>query len=214
MKKNVKKIVLFFFTGTILLSCKRPEKTVAPIISNEELTTIQLKLTNTVNAVDTLTAQWQQLLDANGNPLPVDTSKAVLTLTANATYTCSLLIYDKSQNPVVNVTTEIYYRRNYHLFFYQPTPITTQNLIISNTSTDIPGTPTSTSGSYLNLTVIRTDYDTNNPPLQVGLSTNFVTGAASSGRLRVVLRHQPDAKNGTYAPGSSDLDINFSVIIN
>jgi hypothetical protein len=214
MKKTVKKMLWFSFGGLIAFSCKKPEQTVAPIIANEALTTIQLKLSNTTNPSDTLTAQWEQLLDNKGNPLPADTSKAVLALKANATYTCSLLIFDKSQSPVVNVTDEIFNRRNYHLEYYQPTPITSQNMVISDTTTNIPGTPTASAGPYLNLVVKRTDMDTNNPPLQVGLSTKFITGAASSGRLRVVQRHQPNVKNGTYAPGSADFDVNFTVSIN
>jgi hypothetical protein len=40
-----------------------------------------------------------------------------------------------------------------------------------------------------------------------------VTGAASSGTIRVVQRHQPNAKNGTYSPGSTDFDITFAVNI-
>jgi hypothetical protein len=68
-------------------------------------------------------------------------------------------------------------------------------------------------GNPLNLTVTRTDLDNNNPPMQIGLTDNFVTGAASTGILRVVLRHQPNAKNGTYDPGSSDLDVTYAVTI-
>jgi hypothetical protein len=50
--------------------------------------------------------------------------------------------------------------------------------------------------------------------LQIGLTDNFVTGAASNGWLRVVLRHQPNVKNGTYDPGSTDFDVNYKVNIN
>ena len=123
------------------------------------------------------------------------------------------MIWDKTQTPPTNVTAEIKARENYHLFYFQPTPISSANLIISNTTTNIPGTPTSVTGPYLNLTVTRTDYDTNNPPLQVGLTDVFTTGDSSNGNLRVVLRHQPNAKNGTYTPGSSDLDVNYKITI-
>jgi hypothetical protein len=61
--------------------------------------------------------------------------------------------------------------------------------------------------------VTSTDVDSNNPPLRIGLSDKFVTGAASNGILRVVLRHQPNAKNGTYDPGSTDLDVTYAVNI-
>jgi hypothetical protein len=61
--------------------------------------------------------------------------------------------------------------------------------------------------------VTTTDTDTNNPPLPIGFKTSFKTGAASTGYLRVVLRHQPNVKDGTFAPGSTDLDAGFTVSI-
>ncbi|HXA01760.1 MAG TPA: hypothetical protein VNW99_07220 [Cytophagaceae bacterium] len=197
----------------MLAACNKKEKAVAPTISNEALTTVQLVLINTASPFDKDTATWQQLLDVNGNPLPEDTSKAILNLHAGTTYTAQVLMYDKTQTPATNVSDEIKQRANYHLFFFQPTPISPSNYVISTTTTNIPGTVTSASGPYLNLTVNRTDYDTNNPPMQVGLTDNFVTGAASDGHLRVVMRHQPNVKNGTYDPGSSDADISFRVHI-
>jgi hypothetical protein len=200
-------------TILMIVACNKKEKAVAPTISNEALTTVQLVLVNINTPFDKDTATWQQLLDVNGNPLPEDTSKAILNLHANTTYTAQVLMYDKTQNPATNVSDEIKQRANYHLFFFQPTPISPSNYVISTTTTNIPGTATSASGPYLNLSVSRTDYDTNNPPMQVGLTNNFVTGIASDGHLRMVMRHQPNVKNGTYDPGSSDVDISFRVHI-
>jgi hypothetical protein len=139
-----------------------------------------------------------------------------MNLKANATYSAQVILLDETQKPAVVVSDEIAQRANYHLFFFQPTPIAASSLVIGVGSTDIPvadGTVVSASGPYLNLVVSRTDHDTNNPPLPVGLTDNFVTGAASNGWLRVVLRHQPNVKNGTYDPGSADLDVNYQVTI-
>jgi len=212
IRKNILllSLVVVFTTGC----SKKPEESVAPNIANEELTTVQLAVRNTQAPFDVDTATWQQLLGANGIPLPVDTSKAFLSLHTNTIYAVQVLIFDKTQTPPTNVTAEILVRENYHLFYFQPTPISPANLIISDTTTNIPGTLTSATGPYLNLTVKRTDHDTNVPPLQVGLLDNFYTRDSSSGNLRVVLRHQPNAKNGTYAPGSSDLDVNYHITIN
>ncbi|HVU94683.1 MAG TPA: hypothetical protein VHE34_05640 [Puia sp.] len=199
----------------LLAGCNKKESTGTPAPpSNEFLTTVELKLTNTADANDTQTAIWRQL-DPTGSAAP-DTSLAILNLKANATYSAQVILLDETQKPAVVVSDEIKQRQNYHLFFFQPTPISASNLVISNTSTDIPandGTVTSATGPYLNLVVSRTDQDSNNPPLQIGLTDNFVTGAASTGWLRVVLRHQPNVKNGTYDPGSSDLDVNYKVNI-
>jgi len=200
----------------VMAGCNKKESTVTPAPpGNEFLTTVELKLTNAADVTDTMTAIWRQL-DPSNAALP-DTSKAILNLKANATYNAQVIILDETQTPVVNVTDEIHDRVNYHLFYFQPTPIPASSLVISNTSTDIPtsdGTVVSATGPYLNLVVTRTDLDNNNPPLQVGLTDNFVTGAASNGWLRVVLRHQPNVKNGTYDPGSTDLDVNYKININ
>jgi hypothetical protein len=136
-----------------------------------------------------------------------------LNLKANAKYNVKVVMLDTTQTPTFDVSAEIKERANYHLFFFQPTPVSSQNLVFGTTSASIPGTEPSATGPYLNLTVSRTDQDTNNPPLQVGLTDLLTTGDASSGKLRVILRHQPNAKNGTFDPGSSDLDVNFIVNI-
>jgi hypothetical protein len=182
---------------------------------NEFLTTVQLAFQNAIDPTDKGIASWRQL-DPTG-AAPPDTSKAILNLKANSTYNVQMIILDETKNPVDTVSLVIRERQNYHLEYYQPTPISPANLIISNTSTDIPisdGTVTSATGPYLNLVVARTDYDTNVPPMQVGLNATFTTGAASTGRLRVVQRHQPNVKNGTYDPGSADFDVNYQVNIN
>lgn len=211
--KTKKILIGISLSAFIASSCNKQEQAVAPNISNEALTTVQLVLKNNNAPFDADTATWQQLLGANGVPLPIDTSKAILNLHANTTYAGQVLIFDKTQNPPTNVSAEILQRENYHLFFFQPTPVSASNFFVSDTSTSIPGTVISTTGPYLNLSIKRSDWDTNNPPMQVGLTDNFTTGAASSGHLRVVLRHQPNAKNGTYAPGSSDLDVTYRVTL-
>jgi hypothetical protein len=217
---NFKKSFLLVVTSTlIVLSCNKDEQVVSPTISNEGLTTAQLQLTNTSDASDKPTAQWEQLLDNKGNPLPVDVSQANLNLKANATYTAELILLDKTQSPVFSVSGEIKERANYHLFFYQPLP-TTSALIIPNdypsNKDDIYPEPIPTpipSGDPLHLSITITDHDTNTQQYPLGLETKFVTGAAGSGWLRIVLRHQPNTKDGTYAPGSTDLDVGFNVTI-
>lgn len=57
------------------------------------------------------------------------------------------------------------------------------------------------------------DKDENNLPL--GLITGWQTGAAGSGTLRIVLKHQPGTKTETsdINVGSSDIDLTFPVTI-
>ena len=213
---RLRKSFLVVLALAFAASCSHDEKVVAPTIANEALTTIQLKLVNTTDASDAPSAQWEQLLDNNGNPLPVDVSQANLTLRANSTYNATMIMLDKSQDPVFNVSDEIRDRANYHIFFYQPLPTAGSYVIPPPTGEDVYPDPIPTpvpDGSPLNLTVALTDYDTNNPPLPVGLESTFTTGAAGSGWLRIVLRHQPNVKDGTFAPGSTDMDIGFNVTI-
>lgn len=197
--------------------CNKSEEVVAPTIANEALTTTILTLTNTANPADVVTAQWEQLLDNKGQPLPVDVSKANITLKANATYTGQLGILDKSQSPTFDVGAEISgSRANYHHVFYQPLPTAGSYVIPAPTGSDTYPAPIPTpltSTTPLNLTVTTTDFDTNSPPLPLGFKISFKTGAASTGYLRVVLRHQPNVKDGTFAPGSTDLDVGFTVSI-
>lgn len=197
--------------------CSKKEEVVAPTVSNEALTTVTLRLTNTANPGDVVTAQWEQLLDNKGQPLPVDVSQANLRLKPNATYTGQLGILDKSQSPTFDVGKEIAESRTtYHAVFYQPLLTTAPFVIPAPTGADTYPDPIPTplpAGPALNLTVTRTDVDTNKTPLLLGFQARFVTGAASTGYLRVVLRHQPNTKDGTFAPGSTDLNAGFNVSI-
>ena len=200
-----------------LAGCNKNEEIVAPTVANEALTTTILTLTNTANPTDVQTATWEQLLDSKGNPLAPDVSKANLNLAANASYTGQLGILDKSQTPTFDVGNEIATQRaNYHHVFYQPLPTAGTYVIPAPTGADTYPSPIPTplpAGPALNLTVTTTDVDTNTPPLPLGFKTTFKTGAAGTGYLRVVLRHQPNVKDGTFAPGSTDLDVGFNVSI-
>jgi hypothetical protein len=176
--------------GLIMLffyACKKDEKTVSPPLpGNEFLTTVRLVATNTSDPSD---VQVASVTDTTLIPHPPDSiNNATLNLKAGSTYNVSVLFLDETKNPAGNVTDDIYDRRNYHLICF-----------------DIIGD--------VNLAVTRTDQDTNNPPLPIGLQDKFTTGAAGTGKLNVQLRHQPNAKNGSCDPGSSDADVDFNIII-
>ena len=76
---------------------------------------------------------------------------------------------------------------NYHLFFLIPTSSIASKVVV---------TPT--------------DYDSNSPALYIGLN-NLVTisDTIDSGKLEGILKHQPNTKDGTLAPGSTDIDVFF-----
>jgi hypothetical protein len=222
----------------VLSGCSKSAQTVTPALpGNEFLTTVQLQLINTADPTDVQLCSSTQMSPYTHTYQSdsIYNSNAFLKLKANSTYTGRVIILDETQTPVDTVSTEILARENYHLFFFEPSPVLSSNYVVSNTTTYIPqddwltGQPASDTTAFgisvnesmassastaLNLVVTRTDLDNNTPPLQIGLKDNFVTGASSSGTLRVVLRHQPNAKNGTYDPGSSDLDVTYAITIN
>lgn len=169
----------------LLVSCQFPERTVAPTNDNEAITTVMLTLTNQSDSTDVRTA----LIDNLGSNRP-DFSRDTLKLAPNRTYTCKIGMVNKLTDPFSDATTEIRELANEHLLIYTP-------------------------AAGLNLTVIITDRDTNPPPgpYPIGLTSSFSSGTASAGKLSVVLRHQPDTKNGTATPGTSDLDTSFDVVI-
>lgn len=114
-----------------------------------------------------------------------------LSLAPNKTYNLTVQVLDESKTPIADITEEIEDEAEEHLFVYTPTPA---NL----------------------LTVAITDNDSRNFP--VGLTGTATTGAAGTGKLQVVLRHQPPVggnpvKNGTVGPGSTDFDGTFDVEI-
>ncbi|MBD2753387.1 hypothetical protein [Spirosoma validum] len=166
-------------------ACKNDEQNVAPTDDNEAITTAILSLTNATNAQDVVTATIENL-----NATAPDFTKATLNLKANATYSGVVQLYDKTQTPTLDATAEIREKANEHLFIY---------------------TPSATSL----LTVTLTDKDTNPAPgpYPIGLTFSLKAGPIATGKLNVRLRHQPGAKNGTATPGTDDLNVDYSVII-
>jgi len=187
MKKSILGLAFLAFTLILWTSCKKDEKVIAPPVpGNEFMTTVKLVATNVNDPNDVQTAAWVDLNPDDNTP--PDTSKAQLNLHANATYNVEVQFWDETKSPAEDITPEIKERGNYHLVWF-------------------------TVSNGLDLTIQPTDHDTNDPPLPIGLEDQFVTGAASAGNLNVKLRHQPNVKDGTYDPGSTDADVDFQVNI-
>lgn len=201
---------LIAFTAMVIstVSCNKQESVVTPRPpSNEFLTTVVFQCIDSVSPFDTTTGIWRQI-DPTGVAAP-DTLHAVLSYFNHTTYKCHIYELDETKtdtahyvkpktfnisnlpSTTVNVTDEIEARKNYHLECFTTTPASLNS----------------------NLTVVRTDYDNNNPPLQVGLADNVSLLNTATGRMEVVQHHQPNVKNGTCAPGSVDFDVFFTVTI-
>ena len=181
-------LLLLLPVALLTTACTKNEQNPAPTNDNEAITTATLTLTSQTTPVQTAIATVESL---NTN---ADFSKATLNLKANTTYTGAATLLDKTKTPTLDVSAGVKTEANEHLFVYTFTPAT---------------------GSPASMTVTITDKDTNPAPgpYPVGLATQIKTGAAGTGSLNVVLRHQPNVKNGTPTPGSSDLDTTFPVVV-
>lgn len=169
-------------------ACKKDEENPAPTDDNEAITTATLTLTSQTTPVQTVTATVENLNTT------ADFSRATLTLRANTIYTGAVTLLDKTKTPTLDVSAEVKDEANEHLVIYTFTPAT---------------------GSPASMTVTSTDTDSNPAPgpYPIGLATQVRTGTAGTGKLKVVLRHQPNTKNGTATPGTTDLDTDFNVTI-
>ena len=115
------------------------------------------------------------------------------TLAANTTYTGAIVLLNESETPAEDITEEIEEEDEEHQFFF------------------------STTGG-LDLQVAYADADSNGNP--IGLATTHTAGAASSGTLTVILRHEPNkdaqgVKDGdiTNAGGETDIEVSFPITI-
>jgi hypothetical protein len=106
-------------------------------------------------------------------------------LDPSKTYKANVMLFAKLDGVLDNVTSEILEEADEHLFVFK--------------------------NITANINVTITDKDGNNLP--VGLESLWTTGAASSGAINVVLRHQPGVKDGTETPGDTDIDVVFPVRI-
>jgi hypothetical protein len=161
----------------------KEEQGVTAPLGNEFLTTTILNLQNLNISSDKPSISYK-LIGTNPAVITPDT----LVLKKNSSYKCVIEILDETKTPADTVSSVISARANYHLFFFRP-------------------------GTGLDLSDSITDRDTNIPPLPVGLQSIITTASTSTGILEVILRHQPNVKNGTYPPGSTDLDVFYPVKI-
>ena len=120
--------------------------------------------------------------DADGDGGNAPTKFDTIALKPNSTYTLAIELLDESKSPVSDITKEVEEESDEHLFVYTPSPAAL-------------------------LTYTYGDKDKNNYP--IGLTGSAKTGAAGDGKLKVQLRHQPGAKNGTPTPGSDDVNLDF-----
>lgn len=194
MKTNLILLASILLLATI--GCKKneatPEQPTQPN-AQEFITTVILKGHNHDDPSDSahwFTYKWEDLDGAGGNAPSFDT----LTLDTGIEYHVHVLILDKSKTPFDTISKEIYNERNVHQFFY-----TLSSELTGKASTEV------------------LDFDTNNPPLPLGLEFHLVTASEQSfttpvsGSLRMLLSHYDGVPKTTSPSTESDLDITLPI---
>jgi hypothetical protein len=112
---------------------------------------------------------------------------STLNLKANTTYSVTTELLDESKTPSIDVTAEIRREATEHQLFYL---VTGANLTHKYMDKDAKG-------------------------FDLGLQSEHTTGAASTGKLRVVLKHLVGIKTATSTvnSGETDVDVEFPVVI-
>ncbi|HEV7348954.1 hypothetical protein [Telluribacter sp.] len=168
----------------LLTDCRRADDP-EPQDENELITTVRLHFTEQ----GTTTVNTFEYKDPDGDGGNAPTRFDQIRLKPNTTYNMTVEILDESKSPAENITEEIAEEADEHLMVYTATPASL-------------------------LTYTYGDKDSRNQPL--GLTGTARTGAAGTGTLKVQLRHQPPVngtpvKNGTAAPGSDDINLDFGL---
>lgn len=183
MTMNRKLIWMLLFGVTTLFTQCKDAGDDVEVDDENELIT-SVTLTFTEQGTNNISTFSYKDADGEGGNLP--TKFDSITLKPNTTYTLAVELLDESKSPVVDISKEVEEESDEHLFVYTASP-----------------------GSLLTYTY--GDKDANNYP--IGLTGTAVSGAAGAGTLKVQLRHQPGAKNGTATPGSDDVNLDFNLIV-
>ena len=181
MKMNRKLTWMLLFGIATLFTQCKDSGDEVEVDDENELIT-SVTLKFTESGTNTVTSFSYKDPDGDGGNAP--TKFDTISLKANASYTLAVEFLDESKTPVDNITEEIAEKSDEHLLVYTPNPTSL-------------------------LTYTYGDKDKNNYP--IGLTGTTKAGAAGTGKLKVQLRHQPNAKNGTPGPGSDDVNLDFNL---
>lgn len=211
MKTTIKTITYVVILTLSLYSCKQkpkneptPDNPTPPTNTEELITTMKLVLRD--STMHTTTEYMFSDLDgAGGNPAVfggVNQSDSVISIVKNRIYKCDILLLDQSKTPTDTISNEVVDEANDHMFFYN-----NGNNTIQSTNPYTVYFPSSM------VTLKYLDIDGNN--IGLGLSTLWTapTMAMAKAPLVIELKHQPGVKNGTYAPGETDIEVRFKLVV-
>lgn len=165
-----------------LTACKKDKKKEVdnpPPVNEEELITTFQIAFTDANGVQPNVTATFRDLDGPGGNAPVTFD--TIRLHSATTYNAQITLLNESVTPAENISDEVLEEAVDHLFCFGP-------------------------GAGLNLTIVRTDSDGTH---EIGLQSQWITGAVSTGETLIRLKHQPGVKDGTCDPGDTDIELNF-----
>ena len=184
--KTIRNLFILTVAATTLFvtGCKKDDDTPVPTTNaagpaHEE----ELITSLIIDFVDTAGVQptvQYAFRDLDGDGGNAPAQHDTIRLVANTYYNASITLLNESETPAEDITVEIQNEDDEHFFCFAAT----------NT----------------NVNVVRTDSD---GTFEVGLLSRWGTGAAATGETTVTLKHQPGIKDGTCAPGDTDIEVIF-----
>jgi hypothetical protein len=218
--KQTLKITLLMFGAAFLLcaSCKKKEtpKPSEPVTTGgpgeaEVITTFKLMLKDSATSATSVYMFKDPDGDGGAAPFYGPTSSSqtdsVIGLLANTTYYGEIILLDETKSPADSVSNGVSEEGKDHMFFYN----NGMNAVVN------AGNPYTVVLNGSNIKVTYTDLDAGSPQRGIGLKTRWrtYTGTGSvKNKLVVTLRHQPDNKDGTFAPGETDIEVFFKLLVN
>ena len=209
MKSIITTAALLAMLGTTFTACKKdkkedpaPQQPAPPANQAELITTMKVTLHDTTTHTNT-TYVFSDLDGPGGNPATfggTNQSDSVITILSNHVYETTILLLDQTKNPIDTISNEVNTEGADHMFFFNSIAPT--------------GTPYNTylSGSMTNIKYL--DLDANNRG--IGLSTEWTAPSMmmTKSPLTIELKHQPSVKDGSYAPGETDIQVDFKLKVN
>lgn len=213
MKKMKTKIMTIVAVSILVFAaCKKDKKEdPAPATPNnptntsEVITTMKIYIKDSITG-NQITGSLFIFKDADGDGgsaggfLP-NAADSLITLNDSTTYLAEIILLDETKTPADSISNEVVEEGQEHMFFFEQTNPT--------------GTPYTTMLTSSGVKITYLDLDANNRG--IGQQFKIRTYGSTMGSqhpFRVTLRHQPGAKDGTFAPGETDVEIKFKVKVN
>lgn len=169
----------------MLVACHKDEQDpeTPQVIINEEEVITTCKLMFT-DISGTSTDTTAVYRDPDGDGGNAPIQFDTIYLHSGTQYATEIVLLNETVSPPDSISNEVQEEGEDHLFCFS----------VSGTTIDI----------------VRTDSD---GTFEIGLQSTWTTTNASEGSVTVTLKHQPGVKDGTCAPGDTDVEVTFPVII-